>query len=281
MYGKRKEKPADLLDRIKSAFPEDMSWKSTFGMLLITTPFRGDRTRPDASTLIPLVALITLLVHYLLVRKVGIALCLWTVSLVSFIWVLALYPLTGTVYRNDSILVPIEILALSTSYAIQYFRYATLKRNESQGRDIRGVVPIILLSGGTTILGFASLFAISITSTRYLALFIIMGIGIALLLALFLLPALLRCIRLFYSYATPSAARALVVFRKLLVPAVLILMIGIGLIGLFLFRVNGSGSIPFRNGDEFTNTTDYFSERFGGMEELELFIERGIPFYFI
>ncbi len=282
LYDLEAASPAVFMDRVMASLPGELQHILYFWGGPYFNSVLRDRARRDTFLLIPFAAALILLVHAWMARDIRTGLCLWSVSVIPALWTLALYPLTGTVFRNDSILVPVQILALSTSYAIQYYRHALRTRHQSTRKTGHGVTPIILLSGGTTILGFSSLFFIPISSVQRTAAFIISGILFAILSALLLLPALLRLtailekpVREEPSHSVLAMAR--IPFGGYILSALVILAAA----GTPLIQSRWSDEQSFRRNDPYLKSAEYYNERFGGMEELALVINSREPYYFV
>jgi predicted RND superfamily exporter protein len=282
LYDLEDGSPAVFMDRVLANIPDTLRNTLRFWGGPYFNSILRDRARRDTIALIPIAAVLIFLAHAWMAKDIKTGLCLWSVSVIPALWTLALYPISGTVFRNDSILVPVQILALSTSYAIQYYRHAYRTRHQPTWKTGHGVSPIILLSGGTTILGFSSLFFIPLSSVRFTAAFIISGITFAILSALLLLPALLRTTAIFdrqvrEEHSLPVLVLARIPFGGL----ILSILVITGTMGTFMVQARWSEEQFFRRNDPYTNTAEYYNERFGGMDEITLVINTKEPYFFI
>lgn len=280
VYDLQDDRPAVFMARIRQALPEEMVGKLRFWGSPYFYETLKLRARQDSVLLIPAAALIAFLMHFAMVRSWSIALCLWATSILPAFWTLALYPWSGSVFRNDSILVPIEVIALSTSYAIQYFRFVTMKSGIAKASRRHGVVEIIVLSGLTTIMGFASLFAVPVSSVRVTAGFIIAGIAFSLFAALVLLPVLLDFLPDYRAHQTKPAQRLFAITQTPWLKIGLLALILVMASGFVQMTLNYGDTRMFRSFDGFSGTEEYFRKRFGGMDELELLISSDEPYYF-
>jgi hypothetical protein len=274
------ERPAVFMERVRRALPDKIVPILRFwgGPNFYET--LKAKARQDSLLLIPLAALIALLMHYAMVRSWGIALCLWVTSILPTFWTMALYPLSGSVFRNDSILVPIEVLALSTSYAIQLFRFATLEAGSSGSSNRRGIMGVIVFSGITTIMGIASLFAVPVSSVRETAGFMIAGIVFSLIVSLVLLPVLLGLLPSYRTYQSKPARKLHAISRTFWLGPLLSAFILITALGSMHLKLDFDGIRMFRSFDSYSGTAKYFHDRFGGMDELELLINSDESYYF-
>lgn len=274
--------PANFMDHVIAAIPPDRLDGLHFWGEPYFLNYQRRQSLRDALFLIPAGAVAALVLHVILTRHLAIGICLWLVSLVPALWVMALYPLTGTLFRVDSILVPIEILALATSYAIQFHRHVLQQVNRGQGTGSREIRPVILMSGGTTILGFMSLFTISLQSIQGSALYIILGILCAMAAALLLLPAVFRLLNLWcikvpgvsvhkLSKPVPGPGSAVII-------TALICLAAFGIPGV---RTLWPDTKLFVGNNELNNNAAYYQSRFGGMDQVHIVIDTDRPYFFI
>lgn len=82
------------------------------------------------------------------------------------------------------------LLGVSVDYAVHFQCHWLLAPAATPRRTLAGIAPGLLLSGGTTVAGFAAMLVSSFPGLRQLAVFAAAGIATALLLSLLLLPAL-------------------------------------------------------------------------------------------
>ena len=281
LYNTHPEMDATLLSRIQALLPPRLTKGLWFWGLPYFRAIQEARAKADTRNLIPAAALICLLIQLLITRKLTSALSLWTVSMIPALWATALYPLSGTAFKVESILVPVQIIALSTSYAIQYYRYSTLHPTLPAEARLKGIRPVILLAGTTTILGFLSLFAIPIPAIKAMAGFMVLGISIAMATALILLPILLG--KLLESGAKlPAPSPRLGTFGKgPALPVVLALLVAVGATGLVKISSGAMANDSFRPWDEYTQASDFMNDHFGGLDEIELIIDGGEDYFFI
>ncbi|NOZ04273.1 MAG: MMPL family transporter [FCB group bacterium] len=151
----------------------------------------------DLGKLIPIVVLVVILILYLSFRsKRGVILPLTTV-VISSIWAMGLMGWTGVDLSMISNIMPILLIAIGTAYGIHFIS----KYNEDvrAGDDkISGIkdalsevgIPI-LLTGVTTLIGFLSFIGSTLTAVTDFGIFTAFGVGVAMMLSVTFLPAVL------------------------------------------------------------------------------------------
>lgn len=140
--------------------------------------------------------LISLLIAFILqsvvARSIRVGLALLLTSIVPTLWTIALFPLVGISMSIYSTVVPIVVMALSTSYGIHLFRRFSETGHQDMPKALNGVTPIVVAAGATTMLGFASISFVPIPLLRTLGLMAIPGILFSIVATLFLLPLVLE-----------------------------------------------------------------------------------------
>ncbi len=151
----------------------------------------------DLGKLIPIVVLVVILILYFSFRsKRGVILPLTTV-IISSTWALGLMGWVGVDLSMISNIMPILLIAIGTAYGIHFIS----KYNEDvrTGDDkISGIkdalsevgVPI-LLTGITTLIGFLSFIGSTLTAVTDFGIFTAFGVGVAMMLSVSFLPAVL------------------------------------------------------------------------------------------
>jgi predicted RND superfamily exporter protein len=151
----------------------------------------------DLGKLIPIVVIMIILVLFLSFKsKRGVALPLFTV-LFSTVWAVGLMYWLNVQLSIISNIMPIILIAIGTAYSIHFIS----KYNEDvqSGADkISGIkealsevgVPI-LLTGITTLVGFLSFAGSSLTAVTDFGIFTAFGVGVAMLLSVTFVPAVL------------------------------------------------------------------------------------------
>ena len=165
----------------------------------------------DLSRFIPLTLLAIVLVLFVSFRSFrGVLLPALTI-LVSLIWTLGIMVLAGSSLSLGSIALPPLILVLGTAYSLHMVaEYYELARPDGSVREVvlealKKTSPPICITALTTVLGFLSLGVNPLASIRVMGIFSSVGILIAFLLSILLVPAMLMQFRL---PANPTAAFA-------------------------------------------------------------------------
>ena len=165
----------------------------------------------DLSRFVPLTLLAIVVVLFVSFRSVrGVLLPALTI-LVSLIWTLGIMVLAGSSLSLGSIALPPLILVLGTAYSLHMVaEYYELARPDGAARDVvletlKKTSPPICITALTTVLGFLSLGVNPLSSIRVMGIFSSVGILIAFLLSILLVPAVLMQLRL---PANPAAAFA-------------------------------------------------------------------------
>ena len=151
----------------------------------------------DLFTLLPLALLIIMGVLFACFRSGrGVLLPVLTV-LISLIWTLGLMVLCGSRLSLGSVMLPPLVLVVGTAYSLhvlaEYYEVATPGRPVSEVilETLHSIAPPVLIAASTTFLGFFSQIVSQITSVREMGVYSSVGIVIAAILSLVLLPAVL------------------------------------------------------------------------------------------
>lgn len=159
----------------------------------------------DLCALIPLVIIVVLLSLFFSFKTLdGTLLPLITVVM-SAAWTMGLMALLGITFTLVSSVIPVALIAVGSAYGIHVLThyYVALdgvegeltreKYEEAIFAGLKEVMKAVLLAGITTIVGFISLVSSPIEPLHSFAIFTAIGVGIALLLSITFIPALLLC----------------------------------------------------------------------------------------
>lgn len=159
----------------------------------------------DLCALIPLVIIVVLLSLFFSFKTLdGTLLPLITVVM-SAAWTMGLMALLGITFTLVSSVIPVALIAVGSAYGIHVLThyYVALdgvegeltreKYQEAIFAGLKEVMKAVLLAGITTIVGFISLVSSPIEPLHSFAIFTAIGVGIALLLSITFIPALLLC----------------------------------------------------------------------------------------
>ena len=159
----------------------------------------------DLCALIPLVIIVVLLSLFFSFKTLdGTLLPLITVVM-SAAWTMGLMALLGITFTLVSSVIPVALIAVGSAYGIHVLThyYVALdgvegeltreKYEEAIFAGLKEVMKAVLLAGITTIVGFISLVSSPIEPLHSFAIFTAIGVGIALLLSITFIPAVLLC----------------------------------------------------------------------------------------
>lgn len=232
-------------------------------------------SRHDFTIALPVGLLLFFFVHSLLARSIRYGLVMWVVCTVPMVWVLAIMGYSGEMLSWMNILIPLQVLALATSYGIHVSRYDYLPFSE-RPRAVRGIV---LRAAGTTAIGFATLLISSFHSVRSMGFYTIIGIVFSVLTALYTLPALMpskaRLPRESAPPIFPGLSGIPDPFRKRTAPLIQIVVILV--VGLFATssRVESFLDTVFSGRSTAGRSITHFTRQYGTVESLEISLDTG------
>jgi|GEM_PF-2667297 predicted RND superfamily exporter protein len=263
----------EVLKKARAAIPQDLAasvelWGSPLSLEMVRQRIMGEMLR-----LVPLCALIILIALCLISRDVLIGLALWASCLAPALMAMALQAIFRLPFRSESVMIPIAVLSLSTSYAIQVYEHAGLGRGGWESGAGGSPTGIVLGCGLTAISGYASILTSDIQAMRSMAWIIIAGILIALATALLILAPLLESLKRMRPFSL--APRPL--YGRLGRGG----WAGLGAIGLAILLGFGASLVRvegetldglFRRSDPMGTRIKEMTARYGGPDELELAI---------
>ncbi len=233
----------------------------------------------DLSRFVPLTLLAIVVVLFASFRSLrGVLLPALTI-LVSLIWTLGIMVLAGSSLSLGSIALPPLILVLGTAYSLHMVaEYYELARPDGAVRDVvlealKKTSPPICITALTTVLGFLSLGVNPLSSIRVMGIFSSVGILIAFLLSILLVPAVLMQLRL---PANPAAAFApgvttalrrigrFAIRNRLSVIAAALLFAAAAIWNLSSIQVDSNFQSFFRPNDPVRQATDAINEHLVG-----------------
>jgi hypothetical protein len=157
----------------------------------------------DLINLIPLVLLVVISILYLSFRRFsGVILPLLTI-IISIVWIMGLMSLLGISLSMLDTIIPVLLVAVGSAYGIHiishYYdeiRIRNFKLNEAEHKNlilstVRRIGKPVFLAGITTIIGFSSLISSNVIPIRTFGTFTAIGVAIALLISITLIPSLL------------------------------------------------------------------------------------------
>ena len=153
----------------------------------------------DAKRLIPIAIGVVLLVLFFSFRSArGVILPLMAV-VVSVVWAIGLMGWLGVPFSLISNITPVLLIAIGTAYGIHLLsKYYEEEGGDGKARTIAALGDVgvpILLAGLTTLIGFLSFIGAYITAITDAGVFTAIGVGVATLMSLSLIPALLSLLK--------------------------------------------------------------------------------------
>ncbi len=233
----------------------------------------------DLSRFVPLTLLAIVVVLFFSFRSLrGVLLPALTI-IVSLIWTLGIMVLAGSSLSLGSIALPPLILVLGTAYSLHVVaEYYELARPDGAVQDVvletlRKTSPPICITAFTTVLGFLSLGVNPLTSIREMGIFSSVGILIAFLLSIILVPALLMQLHLPSKPAEDFAPRVTAGLRRigrfaiqnrLTVIGASLLCAAVALWNISSIQVDSNFQAFFRPNDPIRQATDAINEHLVG-----------------
>ena len=233
--------------------------------------FIGKTMKSDFIRLLGPALLIVFLIMLYITRRGATAAVLWLFSVIPMFWSLALFPVFGLELKTSTILMPLEILVLSTSYGIHIFRFHEAG-DGTLADTLDSVSPIVFMAGSTTMIGFSSLLFSYFPETRLLGGVLIIGIALSIVSALFFLPLILE------RMLPPGSGRKERTYPLKISTWSVVVVIGLCLVsapGIFRLYTDFRFESNFRTNSEISNIISYFNNEYGGMEELDILVDSG------
>ncbi len=233
----------------------------------------------DLTRFVPLTLLAIMVVLFFSFRSGrGVLLPALTV-IVTLIWTLGIMVLAGSSLSLGSLALPPLILVLGTAYSLHMVaEYYELAQPDGSVHEVvlqtlTKTSPPIFITAFTTVLGFLSLGVNPLTSIREMGIFSSVGILIAFLLSIILVPALLTQLRLPTKRAedfAPGVTAGLqgigrfAIHNRRAVIGVSIILAVVAVWQLFSIRVDSNFQSFFRPNDPIRQATDAINEHLVG-----------------
>ena len=246
----------------------------------------------DLSRLLPFVIAAIIAVLYISFRsKRGVILPIVTV-LISVIWALGIQELLGKSLSMISTVLPVLLVSVGSAYAIHIVaRYyegiqAGYEKNEAVKKAIKNVGIAVIMAGGTTMIGFASLFFSDLIIIQDFALGTTIGVGIALLVSIIFIPAVLINLKVtqksrdikeikFTQNIFNGIENLVFKYRKPLLIIVALVIIG-SILVIPTIKTESNYITYFKKGSTTRVSTNLVDERFGGSQPVDVVIEGNI-----
>lgn len=272
-----------LKEKFDQAYP-DIDTRIA-GMLAVNRAF-GDETAKDGSTLIPLMLLIIMVVSALLFRSVGAFVGTFVVVIFSIVGALGFAGWVGIPITSATINAPVMILTLAVAdciHIVGVFRAGLQKglgRAQAASQSFYTNLRPVVLTSVTTAIGFLTLNGSNAPPIRDLGNLVAFGVMLAMLLALTVMPAMLRLIPAKVKpQSKPAAwlaqlAERIIANRRVLLPVTL--LVSAGLVALAPMNELDDRPIQYFSKDTtIRQTADYVEQNHSGMTYVEVALDTG------
>ena len=255
----------------------------------------------DVSLSSPIAALLCLLAFWGAFRSFwGAVLPMLTLT-IGVVWTIGLMGLLNKAFSVATISLPVVLMAVGSSYffhVLNQYRISMAMLDSTATTDerrnawldgLRFILPAVLVSGLTTVVGFASLTSSPVPAAKDSGLFQAIGVAFMLLLTLFFIPAMLALlprqalgqIRAHKDYATwmnglLKNITALILYRRRAVLFTFLVATVIFAAGIWRMRVNTDYLKIFPRGSDIARTAEKLHQQLAGASVLQVVV-RGNP----
>lgn len=246
--------------------------------------------RRDFALLLPLCLVVVFALLYWVFRRVYYVVCSLAIIAVSLVWTFGLMGMIGVSFSVVTAMTPVILFPIGVASAIHVFRTYARNRQAQPGETRPAVIKAtfhellnpIFLSAVTTFIGFASFSFSKTIWTRNFGVFTGIGVALALLFSIVLLPIVL------YYDRKDCARLAGEMTRSRLLPSgfwpryehfVLtsyrwvglgLLIVVVGVVGFLQVRIEGNPITMFRRSSEVRQADQIIGEHLGGTRFLHV-----------
>jgi len=257
----------------------------------------GDKMIEDVKYLIPFIILILFLALFLFFRKIlPVILIMLTVS-ISTIWSVGLMAMLGIKMTLVSTVIPVLLLAVGSAYGIHilshYYDYLSEEENPDLKRKqelvyktVESMGKPVFLAGLTTVAGFGSLATSKIVPIKNFGLFTALGIFVAFMIAILMIPSLLLIINRKRKNSNDQNFSEVNHFEKLIVKLhnfysqksislilVIFLVVIISLVGMDRIIIDSPLINMFKEDTEIRQADNFINNNFAGSSILTVLVE--------
>ncbi|MBN2736178.1 MAG: MMPL family transporter [Spirochaetales bacterium] len=214
-------------------------------------------------------ALIALFVIQLwITKKIVLAFILLLNSLIPSILIIPFFIILDLPIQTNTILIPVIIFTISTSYSIHLFRYWNSSVLNNYSTTMSDSIEIIILTGITTLIGFGLLCFSTFQALSKFGAALVIGIFISILISMFILPYFLSQ---FVQLKTEQKA-----LRNPRIPLVIWICLMIFLLaGSILISPDFRIERIFKKGTTISDQIARFNNEDMGLNQLNLYINSG------
>ncbi|SIQ62174.1 efflux RND transporter permease subunit [Halanaerobium kushneri] len=258
----------------------------------------GDKMIEDVKYLIPFIILILFLALFLFFRKIlPVILIMLTVS-ISTIWSVGLMAMLGIKMTLVSTVIPVLLLAVGSAYGIHilshYYDYLAAekgkislqRRQEIVMKTVDSMGKPVLLAGLTTVAGFGSLATSKIVPIKNFGLFTALGILVAFIIAILMIPALLLVINRRNNNSNDRNYSEVKHFEKLIIKLhnfysqksislllIIFLIVIVSLVGMDKIIIDSPLINMFKENTEIRQADKFINNNFAGSSILTVLVE--------
>jgi hypothetical protein len=216
------------------------------------------------------------------------------VVIISIIWTFGLMSILGFTLPFIGVIIPVMLIAIANDYGIHiiahYYEYTREKKNRTKSeiitRTLKSLGRPIFIAGLTTVVGFLSLMGHILPKVQEIGVFTSFGIGVAFIMSILLIPAVLSLTRSPQILETDTSftkmnqflhgwAAFFMRFKKpfLFITAVLLIIVSLG-IGRIVVDTNPVHY--YREESPIRINSAAITEMFGGASQMSVIIEGDI-----
>ncbi len=274
---------AELVTQIRTGADSlSRGYSIYYGGLPVQVQEIGQLLTQDISRLIPIVILVVLLVLFLGFKSLRAVVLPLGIVIISAVWTIGIMGWAEVALSMVSNITPIVLVAVGSAYGIHFVAKYREDVNKESGSilgtqaALQHVGVPILLAGGTTLIGFFSLVigGSTLTAIADFGLFTAIGVGIATILSVTFLPAILSMLPLKEpkkKTANSALSRSwlgkfeaeLVLRRKFPIIVVAIILTVVCLIQIPKLQTEVNMLEYFPDDSEIRQTSDLLQNRFG------------------
>lgn len=277
----------DLVFSLLDKYPGDETVRVS-GQLYLRTE-ANEKISRDFIILLPIGILLMLLFLWISFREIKGLMLPFSVVVISILVSMGLIPLLGWELSIIGVLIPIMMIAIANNYGVHFIaKYQEIKslRTDLNMQDIvtettRYLIRPIVLTGLTTMVGIIGLVAHILIPAKQMGVVVTIGIGLALILSLTLIPAWMSMMKKGKGENSTTQVKSLPILDKLLTrigkaitlhPRKVILFfiafVVIAGLGLTRFRVASDFNNIMPKNHPFNEAIDIAGEHFGGTKSI-------------
>ncbi|MCK5822199.1 MAG: MMPL family transporter, partial [Bacteroidales bacterium] len=287
IIGNQDKEVIDLVFSMLDKYPGDETVRVS-GQLYLRTE-ANEKIARDFMILLPIGIILMLIFLWFSFREIKGVILPFSVVVISILVSMGLIPLIGWELSIIGVLIPIMMIAIANNYGVHFIaKYQELKilRPELSMGDLvaettRYLIRPIVLTGLTTMVGIIGLVAHILIPAKQMGVVVTIGIGLALILSLTLIPAWMSMMKKGKNTPAMTQKRSLPLLDNLLKRAgemntthprrvilFFIVFVLISGLGLTRFRVASDFHNMMPKSHPFNEAIDIAGEHFGGTKSI-------------